>query len=269
MFDSTPGEDFLEPFSAELHTSMKERKEAAVVLSNLTEADYNTPLHRTSRPVTDNLLLGLNLLRTARMDTRGKLLTKDESKESEAKDALRQRLPNESSCSVPVDAPTGLEGLFLVVDKEQEPRENPQFTALLQKELNAALDKLSEIKPAYDPETKYDKEQSPFNTRTTQNAAYLMFPAATGAGCAVTDECTDGKSYILCTFSPTLEDKTSVPFPADLYKSMLDRKTANVDLSTLTEDDYNTPLDHTSGAGHGADFSAGLLAFIVMRVLAF
>ncbi|KAL8270821.1 hypothetical protein Esti_005251 [Eimeria stiedai] len=266
MFEPKLEAESVGPFSAELYNSMLARKAAQVDLSALVEADYNTPLDPTSTALTDELLLGLNLLRTARMDTRGKELTKSATQEEVARLFFQRKFPKKEGCDASASAAKSakLEGFFLEIQRDLTAE--AQFPALLQEELEAALNKLG---PEYVPVTKFDTDTSPFDTPSAQNAAYLMFPDSTEVGCAVANKCDNNKDYILCIFSPTLTEDESVPFPADLYKSMLARKEAAVDLSTLTKDDYNTSLDQTSGAGGGTGFSAGLLAFTVMSLLAF
>ncbi|KAL8449143.1 hypothetical protein Emed_003294 [Eimeria media] len=238
-----------------------------------------------TKEITGEFLLGLNLGRTARLNTRVALLGVDKELEKKASDKLKTDFPDNENCSSAPSAtltPVKMEGFYLT-SKNYE-GDVSSATSVVQTVLNAALEELEN----YTQEgvgTVFDSSLEPFSHESVQNAAYIMFPPSTKVGCAQTTDCTDDseKQFLLCYFTPTLEDATSsTPFPTDLYNSMVARQKAGIQLTQLGPDGLETPLTPPSPPQDGGDGGvgaegaasyglpgAGLLLFTVMGMLAF
>ncbi|KAL8441990.1 hypothetical protein Emag_006767 [Eimeria magna] len=225
-------------------------------------------------------VLGFNLARTARIDAQESMVTGSSSLQTQAASKLSNSLQDRTQCDTNAGSlsPASEDGFFL--SPVNPMRGETAGRAIVQEVLDAALQALGSNsdegvgKP-------FNPSSAPFNDKSVQNAAYMMFSASTVVGCAKTTDCEENeKQYILCVFTPTLEDGVSTPFPAALYNAMVARANANIKLANLTVSDLQTKLTQTpeggggeGGAGEGAASyalpGAGLLLFTFTGMLAF
>ncbi|KAL8449150.1 hypothetical protein Emed_003301 [Eimeria media] len=233
---------------------------------------------------TDLFLLGFNLARTARMDSQVPLLMASEALENEAASVLAQLFTDKEDCESSDDdfTPVKLQGYYEPSRYFDERQGEDWGKKAVQDELNHAMPELKATPPegqAYNPDKK------PFTNEAVQNLAYLMYPQSTEVGCARTADCEGPVTYILCRFSPTLVAGKSVPFPSDVYESLLARNRYNVWLTTLSAVDVETRLSPLAAPGGGgaagggaaggesaASFAfpgVGLLVFTAMGMLIF
>lgn len=195
----------------------------------------------TAEKNTDLCLPGINLARTARLDTRVSLLVSDTTLGDTAKAALPQIVTNADQCTLTAGENTPaadkVKGLLLKAQTKDPPANAKAVTNLIQEQITEGLTKLGS---SYDPNTKFETAKV-FQDAAAQNLAYLMFTGSTKVGCAVTKDCKAGNAYILCKFEQTVTENDA-PFSAALYKALEARQAAGIKLGDLADSDQNTPL---------------------------
>ncbi|KAL8431185.1 hypothetical protein Efla_000130 [Eimeria flavescens] len=229
------------------------------------------PAEVVGTPVTHNMLMGLNLCRTARLDVRLPLLESSDELEKQAKRVMMEKLPNREKCaeSFTETLPAELLDPFLIVCRKEVAR--VQYTEGLQKEVEEGLKALGSD---YSATAKFNYRASPFSSRGAQNLAFLMSPKATRVGCVVSKNCSDYKDYLLCLFSPGLTEQEA-PFTQSFYDALWARKNAGIDLVDLFISDYNADLvnaDLGGGkqvAGTPSLLSGGFLSLLALMCRAF